>query len=51
MTANESANLNQTLQAIGWSDSQITNLILSMEGRISIQDAAEKHKELEEKKG
>ena len=43
----ENANLIQYLQSIGWTDSQITNLMLVTEGRISIEDAAKKHKELE----
>lgn len=45
----ENANIIQFLQTIGWSDSQITNLMLATEGRISIEDAAKKHREIAEK--
>ena len=47
MTMSENANLIQFLQSIGWSDSQITNMFLCVEGRISIEEASKKHKDLE----
>ncbi len=47
MTMNENANLIQFLQAIGWNDSQITNMFLCVEGRIPIDEAARKHRNLE----
>ena len=46
MTMTENANLIQFLQEIGWTDSQITNMMLCVEGRISIQEAAQNHDQL-----
>lgn len=43
MNMTENANFIQFLQAIGWSDAQITNFMLAVEGRISIEEAKEKH--------
>ena len=43
MTMNEAANLIEILKAIGWTSDQITNLMLGVEGRISIQQTAENH--------
>ena len=45
MNMTENANLIQFLKAIGWTDSQITNLILCIEGRITIKTAAKNHKQ------
>ena len=39
----ETSNLIQFLQAIGWSDSQITNLVLAVEGRITLEEAKVNH--------
>ena len=50
MNMMESANMVQLLQKIGWSDSQITNFILGVEGRISLEKASEIHKELSKNK-
>lgn len=45
MNMTENANMIQFLQSIGWEDAQITNFILCIEGRISIEEASERHKE------
>ena len=49
MTMIETANLIQFLEAIGWNGDQIINLQLATEGRISIDEAARKHKEKDRK--
>ena len=46
MNMTEAANMIEFLQAIGWTDSQITNYQLCVEGRRSISEAAQKHEEL-----
>ena len=45
MNMTENANLIEFLQSIGWTDEQITNLMLVVEGRRSIADGVKKHKE------
>ena len=45
MNMTENANMIQFLQSIGWSDAQITNFMLCIEGRITIDEASRKHKE------
>ena len=47
MTMNENSNLILFLQAIGWSGDQINNFQLALDGKVPIEDAAEKHWELE----
>lgn len=49
MNMTETANMIEFLQAIGWTDSQITNYQLCVEGRREIKIAAEKHKEMEQR--
>ena len=44
MNMTENANMIQLLQKIGWTDEQITNFMLGVEGRISLDEAAENHK-------
>ena len=38
MTANENANMVEGLREIGFSDTQIADMLLMIEGRISIQE-------------
>ncbi len=45
MNMTENANLIEFLQAIGWTDEQITNFILVIEGRRSIDEGVRKNKE------
>ena len=40
MTSEENANLIQILECVGWTGEQITKLQLGIDGRISIEDAA-----------
>ena len=42
MTMTENANLIESLRAIGFTDSQITDFLLSVAGRISIEDFKKK---------
>ena len=50
MNMMENANMIQLLQKIGWSDAQITNFMLGVEGRISLEKASEIHKALSKDK-
>ena len=51
MTMSEIANAIEFLQKIGWTDAQITNFLLSVEGRRSLEDGARVHREEEKKEG
>ena len=44
MTMSENANLIEILRAIGWNGEQISDFLLGVEGRVSIEETAEKIK-------
>ena len=44
MNMNENANLIECLRSIGFTDTQITDLFLAIEGRISIEEFASRYK-------
>ena len=44
MTMSENANLIEILRAIGWNGEQISEFLLGVEGRVSIEEKAEKIK-------
>ena len=50
MTMTENANLIESLRAIGFTDSQITDFLLSVEGRISIEEFKKRFEEIERQK-
>ncbi len=50
MQPEETGNMIGFLRHIGWSGDQICNLILAVAGRVSADDAAGIHKELETSK-
>ncbi|MBR1629405.1 MAG: hypothetical protein IJ679_09110 [Lachnospiraceae bacterium] len=45
MTMQENANMAELLRSIGWTDQQIVDFLLGIEGRISIEEAADRIKQ------
>ena len=48
MTMNENANMAELFRSIGWTDEQIVDFLLGVEGRISIDEAARRIKQSSE---
>ncbi len=45
MTMSENANMAELFRSIGWTDEQIVDFLLGVEGRISIEEAARRIKQ------
>lgn len=44
MTMTENANLIEILRAVGWTGDQISDFLLGVEGRVSVEETAQKIK-------